>query len=109
MQRGSRVEDIVGRYGGEEFVIVVRDTTGTAATVAAERIRAAIAQARIEFGGKVLSVTASAGVSSLSCCGEKPTRENMIRIADERLYKAKMAGRNKVVGPGEVDVRGALA
>ncbi len=107
--RGSRVEDIVGRYGGEEFLIVVRDTTGTAATVVAERVRAAIAQATILTQGVTLSMTASAGVSSLSCCGETRDRETMIRIADERLYRAKLAGRNRVIGPSEVDVRGALA
>jgi two-component system cell cycle response regulator len=107
--RGSRVEDIVGRYGGEEFVVIVRDTQGAAAVVVAERLRSAIAQARVEHGGKILSVTASAGVASLSCCGEQKTRDALIRIADERLYKAKLQGRNRVVGPSEVDLRGALA
>jgi two-component system cell cycle response regulator len=109
MQRGSRVEDIVGRYGGEEFVIVVRDTSGTAAAVVAERVRSQIAQAKIEHGGQALSVTASAGVASLACCGEKKNRETIIRIADDRLYQAKLKGRNRVVGPGEMDARGALA
>jgi two-component system, cell cycle response regulator len=109
MQRGSRVEDIVGRYGGEEFVIVVRDTSGTAAAVVAERVRSQITQAKIEYGGRTLSVTASAGVASLACCGEKKSRETIIRIADERLYQAKLRGRNRVVGPSEMDARGALA
>jgi two-component system cell cycle response regulator len=102
MLRGSRVEDIVGRYGGEEFLIIVRDTAGGAAVVVAERMRFAIAQTRIEYGGKALSVTASAGVASLLDCGTQKTRDNLIRIADERLYQAKEEGRNRVVGPGEM-------
>jgi diguanylate cyclase (GGDEF)-like protein len=97
LQKGSRTEDIVGRYGGEEFLVVVRDTLAAAAAIAAERIRASIAGARIELGEKVLSVTASAGVASLSCCGEEKTKAALIRIADDRLYRAKMLGRNRVV------------
>lgn len=99
--KGSRVEDIVGRFGGEEFLIVVRDTPGPAAVVVAERVLLAIAQAQVEYGGRTLSVTASAGVASLACCGAEKTRDALVRIADERLYRAKMQGRNRVVGPGE--------
>lgn len=103
LHRGSRAEDIVGRYGGEEFLVVVRDTPVAAATIAAERIRASIGSARVEVGAEVLSVTASAGVASLSCCLEERTKAALVRIADDRLYRAKMLGRNRVVGPGEGD------
>jgi two-component system cell cycle response regulator len=99
VMRGSRAEDIVARYGGEEFIQVVRDIPAPAAVGIAERTRLAIAQSRIETGGHVLSITSSAGVASLACCGKTRDRETLLRIADERLYKAKQGGRNRVVGP----------
>jgi diguanylate cyclase (GGDEF)-like protein len=99
VMRGSRTEDIVARYGGEEFILVVRDVPAARAVLLADRTRVAIMQAKIEYNGEVLSVTASAGVASLACCGKEKTRESLLRIADERLYRAKLAGRNRVVGP----------
>jgi two-component system, cell cycle response regulator len=99
LMRGSRAEDIVARYGGEEFILVVRDVSAERAVALAERARVAIAQAKIEHNGRVLSVTASAGVASVSCCGDKPSRETLLRLTDQRLYRAKQAGRNCVVGP----------
>jgi two-component system cell cycle response regulator len=99
VMRGSRAEDIVARYGGEEFIQVVRDVPASTAVGIAERTRVAIAEAKVEFGERVLSVTASAGVASLSCCGASRTRDALVKLADERLYQAKMAGRNRVVGP----------
>jgi two-component system, cell cycle response regulator len=99
VMRGSRTEDIVARYGGEEFILVVRDVPASRAVILADRARIAIAQARIEYNEHVLDVTASAGVASLACCGEKRDRETLLRLADERLYRAKLAGRNCVVGP----------
>jgi two-component system cell cycle response regulator len=99
VMRESRAEDIVARYGGEEFIHVVRDISAATAVRVAERTRVAIAQSKIEFEGSSLSVTASAGVASLACCGERRDRETLLRTADERLYEAKLGGRNRVVGP----------
>jgi two-component system cell cycle response regulator len=99
VMRESRAEDIVARYGGEEFIHVVRDISAATAVRIAERTRVAIAQSKIEFEGTSLSVTASAGVASLACCGDRRDRETLLRTADERLYEAKLGGRNRVVGP----------
>ena len=96
--RGSRAEDIVARYGGEEFVHVVRDVPLRAALGIAERTRVAVAEATTDVGGCGISVTLSCGVASLSCCGAHRDREALLRVADERLYRAKLAGRNRVVG-----------
>jgi two-component system, cell cycle response regulator len=99
VMRESRAEDIVARYGGEEFIHVVRDISAATAVTIAERTRIAIAESKIDFGGNLLSVTASAGVASLACCGGHRDRETLLRVADERLYEAKLGGRNRVVGP----------
>jgi two-component system, cell cycle response regulator len=99
VMRESRAEDIVARYGGEEFIHVVRDISAATATRIAERTRLAVAQSKVDCAGSWVSVTASAGVASLACCGDRRDRETLLRMADERLYKAKLAGRNRVVGP----------
>jgi diguanylate cyclase (GGDEF)-like protein len=98
IQRGSRAEDIVARYGGEEFVHVARDVPSHVALGIAHRTRVAVAQSSTDIGSGAISVTISCGVASLSCCGAHRDREGLIRIADERLYRAKLAGRNCVVG-----------
>jgi two-component system, cell cycle response regulator len=96
--RGSRAEDIVARYGGEEFVHVARDVPPHVALGIAQRTRLAVQQASTDLGGSAISVTLSAGVASLSCCGAHRDRDALLRLADERLYRAKLAGRNRVVG-----------
>lgn len=91
-----RIEDIVARFGGEEFVVVARATTLAGGRDVAERLRAAVEQAQVRIGGVVLRITASFGVASLTCI-EKPTMGALIACADARLYGAKAAGRNRVV------------
>jgi diguanylate cyclase (GGDEF)-like protein len=96
--RNARTEDIVARYGGEEFVQVVHDLPSQGALEIAERTRVAIAEATIDVEGRSISVTISGGVASLSCCGQRRDLEALLRIADRRLYRAKLAGRNRVLG-----------
>jgi diguanylate cyclase (GGDEF)-like protein len=96
--RGSRAEDLVARFGGEEFVHVARDVPSAVALGIAQRTRLAIAQSTTDLGSVSISVTISGGVASLSCCGGRRDREALLRLADERLYRAKLAGRNRVVG-----------
>jgi diguanylate cyclase (GGDEF)-like protein len=94
-----RPEDIVARYGGEEFVIVARGTDAPAAVVLANRLREAVAAETIDFEGKAINVTSSAGVASLACCEPPRDRAALLGTADRRLYAAKQGGRNRVVGP----------
>jgi diguanylate cyclase (GGDEF)-like protein len=100
MMRSVRAEDIVARYGGEEFVILARDAPLPTAASIADRIRLAISQSAVPVGGKELRVTASAGVASIGCCGDRRDRVTLLGIADRRLYRAKQAGRNRVVSEG---------
>lgn len=93
--------DVAGRYGGEEFMLILPATTGRDAAVAAERLRAAIESTVVDIGGgKTLSKTMSFGVAELAADG---TGETLVGRADEALYASKEGGRNRVTlaGPTE--------
>jgi len=98
LSQGLRAEDMVARYGGEEFVILSRGVDLTTATQIADRLRWNVASTPMNVGTQAIQVTASAGVASLTCCGAKRDRETLLGLADQRLYQAKQAGRNRVVG-----------
>jgi len=95
IQRTVRSSDLVIRFGGEEFLVIVVDAKEGAAALVAEKIRQRIEENKIQIGTEVLQKTISIGVS------EFPTdTENFweaIKYADVALYKAKEAGRNRVV------------
>lgn len=91
-----RREDLFARYGGEEFVLVLVETAHGGASELAERIRRLVESRVFEFEGKQLHVTVSLGVAST--VGEEPiTPTDLLRMADEKLFEAKRAGRNKVM------------
>jgi diguanylate cyclase (GGDEF)-like protein len=89
-----RSSDIVCRYGGEEFLVLLPGCDFAGATKFAETIRARIAGLRAASGGASPSVTASVGVASFPAHGT--TAEMVIRSADEALYRAKREGRNRI-------------
>jgi two-component system chemotaxis response regulator CheY len=92
----KRDYDKAGRWGGEEFLVVLPGATIEEACQVAERLREEIASAKIQLpGGGTLSVHASFGVSSSSPSDEL-TLDNLILQADEALYCAKRDGRNRV-------------
>jgi len=86
--------DCFGRVGGEEFALVLPETTLAGAVEAAERLRRAIAEAVVPFGGVDLAVTASLGVAERRD-GEAEF-DRLLARADLALYRAKAAGRNRV-------------
>lgn len=90
-----RPYDAVGRYGGEEFLIVLPGCDLEMATQKAESLRHAVADAPMYVGGVAVDLTASFGVTSIQ--GETVPPELVIDRADDALYKAKHAGRNCVV------------
>ncbi len=98
LETAIRQSDLIARYGGEEFVLVLRESTGANAIERVEYIRRAIAAERLEVGGDIaLHMTVSAGVASWPDDGDSPME--LLAEADRRLFQAKNAGRNRVVGP----------
>ena len=89
-----RVEDIFGRYGGEEFAIILPETNLTGAMELAQRICHSIAKAPLQYNGQVIKVTVSLGVAPLS--KQTSSYEELITHADLALYQAKAQGRNQV-------------
>lgn len=87
-----RDTDKVARFGGEEFVVLLREVSEHDAHELAERIRLVIAESRIPFDGKELGVTVSIGCAAIS--GLDRDIEELIERADRALYAAKAAGRN---------------
>jgi diguanylate cyclase (GGDEF)-like protein len=92
-QRAVRSYDWVGRYGGEEFLLILPGSDFEAARARAEHMRATVEATQLGEGDKTFSVTASFGVAA----GFPTDYEEMIQIADAALYRAKNAGRNCVV------------
>lgn len=88
-----RAIDIVSRYGGEEFMIAMPETTEVDAFQAAERVRAFMAGTPIFVEGQALSITMSCGVAQV-VRGEQ--LRDVFRRADSALYQAKRTGRNRV-------------
>jgi diguanylate cyclase (GGDEF)-like protein len=86
-----RQVDVFGRMGGEEFVVLMPETAQKGAMIAAERIRDAVEQAKLELDGQNLSVTVSVG----AVVGTH-TVDEALKLADEALYRAKSEGRNRV-------------
>lgn len=89
-----RPYDIIGRYGGEEFVVLLPDSTFEQSLVVAERIRGSIRNESIEAEGEQLLITASLGVAVSSEADTELT--DIIKRADEGMYKAKTEGRDRV-------------
>jgi two-component system cell cycle response regulator len=95
-----RTYDTVGRYGGEEFLIIAPTTDGPGSLALAERIRQAVEQPAIDTDAGLVSVTASCGVASSCTANPIPVHE-LLKLADEALYRAKTAGRNRCELAGE--------
>jgi diguanylate cyclase (GGDEF)-like protein len=100
MQRLIRVEDLLARYGGEEFVIVARSTGKTDALQLAERVRQAVGKLDVKVGDAQIKVSLSIGVAALPDIAPNGGPNELIALADARLYRAKAAGKNLVCGDG---------
>lgn len=95
LQKELRETDQLGRYGGEEFLVVLPHTSEQAAWKVAERLRKAVEASTTHYQARPLKVTTSLGIS-LTTTAEM-TSEMLINHADEALYKAKQSGRNRTV------------
>jgi len=91
-----RAYDLVGRYGGEEFIVVAQQSSEAGAYEYADRLRAALSESTVTFADSSIAITVSIGAafnSDLAGC----TPDSMVRSADQALYDAKARGRNCVV------------
>ncbi len=95
MRDSTRSYDSIGRYGGEEFLVVVPGVGSSSAESLAERLRSNLANQPIQVGVESVEVTCSLGVA-VSELVEEPLLDNLVRAADTALYRAKSAGRNRV-------------
>lgn len=93
--RQSRRTDVLFRYGGEEFLVILPNTNATQALHLAENWRLHVEQAQIFAKHQAITITLSAGISVYPEQGT--TAFNLIQAADEALYQAKASGRNQVV------------
>ena len=93
--KAIRLSDVVCRYGGEEFVIILPQTTLPMAVNVAERVRLWLEQAPVEFEGETFNLTASFGVGAFSRENEL-SLELFVDSVDQQMYRAKQQGRNQV-------------
>jgi diguanylate cyclase (GGDEF)-like protein len=96
MRSCIRPQEALGRYGGEEFLVVLPGSSQATALAVAERMRATIAEHEERIGHAMVKLTISAGIASTETFPQATTEE-LISRADVALYKAKDSGRNKVI------------
>ena len=92
-----RQADLIARFGGEEFVMVLRETNAENAARVAERLRARIEQTGFDYEGRTLRATMSIGVATWPE-NQVESSEALLELADQALYRAKGRGRNCVSG-----------
>ena len=93
----ARTSDVVGRWGGEEFLVIAPDTDAAGAAILAQGLRTVISGAPVMLESGPLSITASVGAAAW----ERETVDELLSRADQALYEAKAAGRDQVVtAPG---------
>lgn len=98
IQKKLREHDLLGRYGGEEFMVVASSSRGTTEENLYERLRTAIAALQVPTAAGEIGITASFGVANAE---QGTTVDEIVAAADAALYRAKDAGRNCVVYAGE--------
>src|SRR5262249_26678031 len=89
-----RASDVVGRYGGEEFLVLLPEADADAALATAEKLRGVLADTPFDLEGLTIDVTGSIGVATW----DEPmmTTTSLVAAADKALYRAKELGRNRV-------------
>ncbi|MBU0721363.1 diguanylate cyclase [bacterium] len=93
LKKECRSVDVVGRFGGEEFMAILSETDTKGGVIFAEKVRQHVQKARFMYKGERIAVTVSSGVSERK---KHASVQNVVNSADEYLYKAKKDGRNQV-------------
>ena len=91
MTQNFRQTDTLFRYGGEEFVVILTETSAQNALIPLERLRSRIENNKFKYQNKELKITISAGI-----CGDGENSEDILYNADKALFKAKENGRNQI-------------
>lgn len=94
LKKEARNTDIVGRFGGEEFMALLEETDTKGGVIFAEKVRKHVEKAKFMYRGERITVTVSSGVSERK---RNSSLKSTIKNADENLYKAKNNGRNQVI------------
>ena len=94
LRSAARRGDVVGRYGGDEFLVVLKNTPARTARTIAERMCARVGDEPLDLDGRAVRVTLSAGVATARASDND---ESLIARADAAMYRAKRTGRNRVV------------
>lgn len=106
LRQTARGSDIIGRFGGEEFIAFLPGAELPAVAGFAERVRLAIEKAVVRVADEIsIHVTLSAGAAAIPSCAD--SLREAIRVADDRLYAAKRAGRNRVISNDTIEARNA--
>lgn len=106
ISRAVREYDVVGRYGGEEFLVVLPGTDLAGGAAIAERFRRAVADVAFDTSGGQVRVTVSAGVAVADFSDQECGAHQLLRRADQALYRAKAEGRDRVAAAADVPVSG---
>jgi diguanylate cyclase (GGDEF)-like protein len=97
LQSTLRATDITGRIGGEEFTVLLPETDLAGASLLAERLRETIDAAKLTFQDQLIRLTVSIGVAPVGLDAAESPLETALQAADAALYRAKQAGRNRVI------------
>lgn len=103
LERGCRAYDLVGRYGGEEFLVAILHADPDQLAQRLRRLREELDTTPVQFQGRAISMTFSAGIAGSHELGAQLTADALITLADRRLYDAKQQGRDRVVVRGLID------
>jgi two-component system cell cycle response regulator len=96
LQHSVRSEDMIARFGGEEFAVLARETSANGAMAVAERIRKSVERTPVQLeAGNTVSLTVSVGVVHMGGSRAYPSAHALLEAADEALYRAKEGGRNR--------------
>lgn len=97
IKRSTRDIDINGRFGGEEFIVVLPNTSSNDASIIAERIKVSIGKNNFNINNRSIKITTSVGGSELRLTDSKESIDTLLLRADKSLFQAKKDGRNKIV------------
>ena len=97
VEKEARGYDVFARYGGDEFVFLMRGANLDASIVLAERVRKSVESHQFEYDGETLKITISVGVSHWNGDESVSSSAELLKLVDAELYKAKNSGKNRVM------------